>query len=502
MRDRPSRRLRAVLVLALLASSLPRASAEMQKLQVGEITISYPAGLESAAKELAKAAEKTIPPRREKFLQVQRAYSDGKALSKRITDLMGAPENAETPRWVISSYSTIFDAMSGMFDDLRIYRESDLRKSGGLSEGPVRLMLDAQDQFQLKMDFSTKGGSLGKAFMPFTVGDDGRFRTQGGALQEALAERYDRVTEMSPVPMHEAAEGVLVRELRFNHPFARWFNEGTATWVMLRLIAEVAPSLVADARRVSLPGPKESSVRSKVNLLAWPLDTFVPASVPPEDRVVVQADYQFSAEAVDRMLRDKPEALAGIVGKLKGKPSPDSDAICEAITQVTGRDAKGILMEYVPDYVRTGLKDGAPKSLLDQARQKVLSREDSEAVKLLSRLLEITPSDYAARLHLACAMRKAGTPRDESERQIALSAALMSLQKYAAFDPVVPDAESEYVVGRLAQQLGDNARAKDILERVLKLNPDHADAQSALKEIESGKAPVFGAEKGDRASPP
>lgn len=464
----------------------------MQKLQVGEITISYPAGYESQAKELAKAAEKEIPPRRDKFLQVKRAFADSKALAKRIGDLMGAPESTETPRWVISSYSTIFDAMSGMFDDLRLYRESDLRKSGGLNEGPVHMTYDPRvDLFDLKMDFSTRGGGPSKAFMPFTVGDDGRFRIVGRSLEETVAERCDRVTEMSPVPIHEAAEGVLVRELHFNHPFARWFNEGTATWVMLRLIAEVAPSLVADTRRISLPGAKESSVRSKVNLLAWPQDSFRPTSASTEDRLVVQADYQFSTEAVDRMLRDKPEALAGIIGKLKGKPSPDNDAICEAITQVTGRDAKSILMEYVPDYVRSGLKDGAPKSLLDQATRKLLSREDSEAVKLLSRLLEMTPSDWTARLHLACAMRKAGTPKDESERQIVLSAALISLQRSGAFDPVVPDAESEYVVGRLAQQLGDNARAKELFELVLKLNPDHADAQSALKEIESGKTPTL-----------
>lgn len=481
-------KLARILVLPLvLAATFSHLHAETQKLQVGDITISYPAELEPQAKELAKVAPKVITPRREKLLTIHNALSDTKGAVKRITDLMGCPECAQTPTEVLSAFRTLTTFYQGFFTDLRLYRDTDLMSRGGITEGDLQVTYDPETgKADVSMESRADQAMEGSAFLPLPVGTDGRFPDAGMSLHDSLVEHYDCICWSACSPLHEAAENILLNDLGFSHPFSRWFNEGVATWVELRVADQLLPSrLSREHKKQSFAGQREKSLKGKVNLMAWPLAPLESQCLSAEEEEISATCYSFALEAIDRMLGDKPGALAKVTAKLKGGRSPDTDKICAAITEVTGRDAKSILLDYVPDYVRAGLKSGEPESLREDALQKLHARDYAGGAKLLSRLLEMTPSNVNARLDLARAMRKSGAPKSESERMIIIAVMVLQSSEVRKFELCASDADSKYVAARALQVAGDKQNAKAKLEQVLKLDPGHADALSALKELES-----------------
>jgi Tfp pilus assembly protein PilF len=82
-------------------------------------------------------------------------------------------------------------------------------------------------------------------------------------------------------------------------------------------------------------------------------------------------------------------------------------------------------------------------------------------------------------------MRKSGAPKPESERMITIAVNVLQSSEVGKFELCASDADSKYVAARALQVAGDKQNAKAKLEQVLKLDPSHADAQLALKELES-----------------
>jgi len=476
-----------------------------QKLTVGDITISYPQGLEPQAKELAAVCQSVIPPRKARFLAVEKAFSDQKAMAQRVADLLACPEHAEAACQLLGAMEPVTETLLlPMLSDVRIYREADLKAAGGLDAGLVSLSYDPKtDQFtfQISAQFNsrTPTPSSATSFLPTIVRDDGTFRTLANlGLAEYLSDRLDETVvgfaiTVHAAMIHEVAESMLV-SMGFFHPFARWFNEGAASWVQLQVVAQLAPEYLDVCREHFLPGREADPLRERINLLAWTQLTYGREFVVAGDSGLDEAHYPYATELIERLLdRQPPGTLATVVARVKGSQSPDSDAICQAFQEVTGKDARNMLLEYVPTHVRDGLAQGLASTKLQEGYQALSAGELPRAAARLKEALEMSPSDPDAHLSLAIIMRRAlrgpqvpdpGTVqrrRLESERHIAIAAVLTRgdpRHQFQIHGPV--DNEARYALGRAEQLRGRFGEAKDILS---KLPQDHEDAQEALKEI-------------------
>ena len=480
-----------------------------EKLTVGDITISYPPGLEAQAQEAAKLAAEVIAPRREKLRNFKQKINDSDGIAAQICKLIGCPEHVENARETLNRMDAGID-ICAMLADIRLYTESELKASGGIKEGPVRLTYDPkEDAFSFEFGMSVNinnqpdGGNKDaapKTFFPLIIKNDGTFRTKDKhSIAQDTMSFCDVMEGSSMTSIHEAAEVVLADKLKLYHPFSRWFNDGVANWVMLKIGTEVAPDMENHLRYIAFPGEQEKPLKAKVNLLTWPqLKYLNRAAFTPIPDDIKAANYCFATEAVDRLLQDQPpDTLAKIIGKLKDKPMADTDVICVVIKDVTGKDFKAILLEYTPEHVRTGLKEGASKALLAEAKAKMDKGNYAEAVKLLTRLLEMTPFQVEARLDLAQAMRISGAPKAESEFQIILAAAL-TISSGININLSFTNAEGAYVSARLLQLIGQlfdqrspeqESMARKIYEKILEASPDHADALAALAELDKIESP-------------
>jgi len=480
-----------------------------QKLTVGDITVSYPTGLEAQARDLMAVSQRVIPPRRARIPAVTQAFLDQKGMAERVADLLGCPERIDTAHRtvsaVVSGVETLTDALFlPMLSDARIYREADLKASGGLHDGVVDLTYDpSTDRFMLQICSGITGEGVntpaGKGFLPFVVRDDGTFRTPPGlGLAEWVAQPIDELAVGSAITLraatiHEAAE-VILDGLGCDHPFTRWFSEGVANWVALQVVAQVAPEYLQLCREHFLPGREANPLRERINLLAWTRATYEREFVVAGDRGLDEASYLYATELIDRLLQGQPAGtLAKVVGKLKGAQPPDSDAICQAFREVMGKDARSMLLEYVPTHVRDGLAQGLAATKLQEGYQALSAGQLPRAATLLKEALEMSPSDADAHLNLAIIVRRAlrgpqlpdpGTAqrrRLESERHIAIAAALTKRDPSRPFQIHGPvDNEARYALGRAEQFRGRIQEAKDILSQ---LPQGHEDAQEALKEI-------------------
>jgi hypothetical protein len=461
----------------------------MKRIVADDATVTYPAGLEVQAHEVADAAHEVMPQLLKKHGEVQRALADRHDIARRIADLLGYPEFAAHAESVLSQ-------MAGRASDtpwrrFHVFREADVKAAGVIRDGPVSIAYNArEDRISVSYAIQTPA-DLGRLFVPVGVMQSGAIQTGGLPLRDYLTANAASFLAGSSAVIHEAAETVLIRNLDLCYPTARWFNDGVANWVTLRVVEQVAPHLVPDCNRLVLPLPGDEQIRPQVNLLAW-LQAVFATNTPTALQVEADAvSYRFATEALDRLLREAPAGtLATIVRKARNMVvtggKPNTDALCGIIGEITGKDAKALLLEYVPSDVCKGIGAGKAVALLADAYAKVVGSQDYRtAAALIEQALTMQPEDVSARLNLAILGLRAGYSKAECKRQIALAAALARWNRgTTSLRATAADDDTRYVMGRFAQLIGQRAVARSILAQVALTSGWFADARAALKEME------------------
>lgn len=481
--------------LALTASARaaepPTAFPLDASLTVGETTIRYPHELAAQTKEVAKVCEATFPSR----LKALRHFSTLQdKVASRVVELLGCPEHAATVQEIVRQAAAGMALQLDLLRDIRLYREADLLAAGGLHEGYVSLTYQPEaDQFYFAFDTHRHlpGGTAPYLFLPLPVRRDGTIGSRGRPFAERLAFLSDSLVSSAPLAAHEAADMLLLADLSLRHPYTRWFNEDVGNWVAWQVVQELAPELKGACHDGFLPDAESRALRDQVNLLNWPQEDLAKPAPSAAEASLESADYAYAGEFFVRLLeKQPPDALARVVGKLKGLTSPDTETIGHATKEATGQDAMALLLEYVPPSVRTGLSSGAPSTLRATAVAGAGGGDYATAVKLLSQLLEMTPANSGAHAYLAVCLRHTRAPRDESEWRIRLAAALSQVQTSM---PVslgnASDPEALYVIGRIAQYSGDLQQAADLYAHLPK---DHLDGFIARRELSRQNRPAPG----------
>jgi tetratricopeptide (TPR) repeat protein len=293
-------------------------------------------------------------------------------------------------------------------------------------------------------------------------------------------------------PLHEAAEALLTRGSRLHYPFMRWFHEGAANWVMFQALAEVAPELSPGVEEIADTSTISPAVRDQVNLLQWPLLRYVQSGVADTTPEIEQASYRCATAAMVRILAHAPpDSLAHVVREVKGRPATDNAQLLHVLTEVTGTDARDILLDYVPAEIRTGLAQNNLPALRTAAQDAADRGDYALASATYHEALALDPGSLDMRLNLAWCLRKSGHDSEDCENQLAYVLALLRSVRSHSFSPLAPDdADTCYLQGRLAYSVGDRHQALMEFRRAVQLDPGHADASEALELLRLAQAPV------------
>jgi tetratricopeptide (TPR) repeat protein len=486
----------AAFLCALGAIALVRpayCASDTQKLVVGNMTISYPEGLESQAKQLAQATQSALSTRRKLHNAARLAPTPENiaAYCRAIIQALGMPEQENWIQGVLLQ-SKLQDLPETIWRDLRLYKPTDL-KDNVIKLDYVQLAYDpATDSVHYHFSMEVRPGAAEPQdrFLPVLVGRDGAIKiVQDKSLDEGLAALFDSVEISMYVALtHEPAEALIVMPGGHGgclHPFARWFNEGAANWIALNLSLQFAPHLTKTLTAGMRPNAETKKLAARVNLLTWGQVMWAGPPTGAQDSALELACYACATEAVSRMLADQPPGtLARIMQKLKGRQAPDTNAICSAIRTVTGKDARAILLDYVPPDVRKGVLAGQSPALVRSAKARIAAGDFGASAQLLKRAVSMCPDHMEDWNYLAYASLKAGKPKAEVDGQIRMFNALSFARTAPYIFDYSEDPDWRYVTARYFQTGGNRDAARSEYLRILKSHPDHALTRAALDELD------------------
>ena len=346
----------AHLTMAWAAPALP--ASDLKTLKAGEITVTYPSDLERQAQETLAVAQQIVAPQSATYHRLRQALADDRGVGQRIASLLGYPEYAGQGIEMLSAFLKLAEVRLAMLTHFRLYREADFGRTGTIQEGCMRISVTPD--YKLSFRLRSEKYDLGAVFLPVIYRPGGRYDLRG-MLRLGGA---DDLALMPLVGVHEAAEVIIVCRLGLHSPFARWWNEGVAAWIALKIGQELAPDLVGQYREQALPKAEQES-RQDINLLTWPQVSYASKGQGESDRTRNKAAYACSTQLVSRVLDDQPPDTLGKIVRtaIWNKEwvwglEANSEGLCHAIKQVTGRDAWAMLLEYTPPEMRSAFRQG------------------------------------------------------------------------------------------------------------------------------------------------
>ena len=480
-------------VLALISVVVPAfaAEGELKMTDIG-ITVFYPAGMETQAKTALDTAKRVILPSIEVHRQTLTLLKQPDVLAKQIASLLNAEEKQDDIQMRLSVFKRKSEALIPCFTTIRLVKKSVAVATNGIDAGimQVRYTKDT-DEFNMTMDLTDDSDErIKRSYFPILVNPDGTLRS-GDKIGEIAIGFLGSGEPIAIAPVHETVSHAIAQQLKFYHPTARWFNEGVSGWITREVVSKSNAKLGSLANKLFAPNDRSLQLKDKINLYAWPQPAYQNRRTSSYDPAVETAATQFSVDLISQLLgTNGSQILPKIMSDLNYRGNPDTNVICEAINKATGKDSLALLLSYAPKSVRDGIKSKDAAKLASEAEKLVGEKQWSEAVHRLKSLLQISPNDVNARLNLAWIERMTGD-RFDSELQIFMCAALLKEEKYS-FHLYAQSLEGNYTVGRLAILLGNLESARQFIEPIIKLKPDHADAKRAMEEIEKMEAAVKG----------
>jgi len=477
----------------------------------GGITVTAPAGMEEQARQVGAIADKVLPPYGREYNAFRQAMMKA-GLEKRIADLLGCQENMETTRTILAEFDKVMVApYADCFTHVMIIRDTEVIAPGILTFGSIKVRYDRAENsmnlsfapyVQITKTMPEANPATEKplsSVIPVVLAEEDGYAVREEDEAAFLNWVADTLIVSCLLPIHEATEGTLAihvlsdganKDKPYFHPYNRWFAEGVANWVMLRLGAEIAPRAAASLQAQYTP-PADDPRREYINLPLWSF--MMGFDLIPNERTAQQDAYlyPYATELVGRLLAGQPEGtLAKIVRQLKHTKLPNPHEVTQAISDVTGKDAGSIIAQYVPHNVRVRLEDGT-RPPLESARAAARAADYTNTAQYLAFAVAIDPGDAALHFHLAWALRKAGADRKESDFELkqALLLSRYTEQRTGRAVEIKPfylnDAETLYLLGRREQVFDRPEQAKKFYRRALAKAPRHADTLAALEEMKS-----------------
>jgi hypothetical protein len=486
---------KCVVALGLLALVILPAVAEevpLKTISDAGITVSYPPNMEATAKRVLQIALASIRPSVEIQKQIAALTSNADSLAQDIVNLLGSEEVKEDTKNRLLAYKDKSAALAACFSNIRLVPKGDAVAMGGVDAGILQVRYEPdRDQFMTSIQTGPDAaGKLARSYYPVIVNADGSIPSEK-KVADTAQDFLGANKAMIVASVHEIVGYIITDKLRIYHPFARWFNDGVAGWVTRKAVIKADPKLKPLADEMFNVSPASKRLRDKINLIAWPQVAFQNRQSSDFDATMEAAQTQYSIEIISQLVGgNRGDMLAKIVSEAKYSDNPDTNAILAAIKKAAGTDLKKTLMTYVPADVRHGMETGGAKKLASQAEKLVQEKSWKAAADKLRAALQMTPDDLNMRLNLAWIEREI-PDRTDSEMQVFIASRLVRQKDYS-FHMYAPSIEGNYILGRFALLVRNLDMAKQFLEPVVQLKPDHEDAKRALEEIRRLEAALTG----------
>jgi hypothetical protein len=289
------------------------------------------------------------------------------------------------------------------------------------------------------------------------------------------------------VAVHEITESTLLNRVKPTDQYWRWFSDGFANAITIRILKKYAGVEIADRFADAYYIGDYKGLEKEINLRYWMgLNFCVKTPLEYEDRLQ-QARYAYATQEAIRLI-DKHgiDCLRRIIDKILTKETRTAADILQAIDEIAGEDMQGRFDRYQTFETR---RDGLAKygRLYSAAFEK---RDYEKMLIALLRTLELqenplSPNGLRCYKDIAVLLFKLG---HEQAADQAMHNCVELFRNTGS--PMARDAALEMFV-LYAFNCGNALKAQDIAEELLKSKPGHVPALTVQMVVhaEAGRMP-------------
>jgi tetratricopeptide (TPR) repeat protein len=253
-------------------------------------------------------------------------------------------------------------------------------------------------QYHLQLRWTPESGAEQNLEFAFPLKSEAEF-------EQVVALLFAKLTEtVSPSPasgtrlglaIHEVTEASLVRRLKPQGPYWRWFTDGFANAISVEILTRHMSENHAEEYREGLDFRQYEDLENQINLKCWMAGqycVFLLESPIQYEQRLIHARYAYAMREAQR-LTDKHgiDCVRKILNELADAESRTGADIISAIKKVTGEDMDARLNRYQTFHTR---EQGVPKytAAFDSASKK----NDYEQMLInLLRLMELEEFQYS-----------------------------------------------------------------------------------------------------------
>lgn len=196
--------------------------------------------------------------------------------------------------------------------------------------------------------------------------------------------------------IHEVTEASLVRGLKPQGPYWRWFTDGFANAITCEILSRHMSENRAQEYREGLDFRQYEDLENQINLRYWMAGQYCvfPFQTPIRDeRRLIDARYAYAMREAQRLIdKHGVDCVRKILDELSGAQSRTGDDILKAIKKVTGEDMDAQLNRYQTFGTR---EQGIPKYTIPFNAASKNSDYEQMLINLL-RLMELHEFQYSA----------------------------------------------------------------------------------------------------------
>jgi len=398
---------------------------DLESANLDSATLYYERSLEPKLGVFRKCYERFLAQRDEEVERAQKLLKSSEEIVAEVNRIVGArPEealNAELERVLRNAFrlSVGVSETVGKADFYFVTRGTvkDYLREGGELPGFTYDNATDTATYHLGLRISgtaraEKGRFLVSEF-EFVAGpaiDDGRFSlpcrvTSLDTVREDLEADFSKAAGhlcafLWGMPFHELAEMSILQRLRPYDPYYRWFSDGFANAVALRLLRKYVSEEAAEQFAADFDHSEYGDIEMGINLYYWMGPHFCIYTPLESERRMTAARYAYATLEAERCIQKHGiECIARILDTACKRPLNDSRKLVTGIGKQTGEDIRKRFRRYQTfEPQRKGLRKYTIR--LNAATDQ---RDYQDALFNLLRVMELRgpqPRDYSNTAYL------------------------------------------------------------------------------------------------------
>jgi len=334
-------------------------------------------------------------------------------------------------------------------------------------------------------------------------------------IQAFFSMLSDAASAFSSAAFHEVAELAILSRLRPDDPYFRWFSDGFANAIAIRVMRKHLSEQAVENFMASYKVAAFADLEKQINLCYWMgLDYSVETPLEGEKRLEM-ARYAYATFEADRLLeRHGADCARRILDEVVACKTNDSRCLFPAALKVTGEDLEKRFRRYQPFETKEECVKYYAEKHNDAAERKDYARElpamlrvlelngltdprfFSNAALLLFRLGHEDLGDRAILKHADFCQRRGSAAASIIMHKVFIDYAMQcrNLQKAVPSAEAVRKIEPEYVPAMTVEMLrlgskGETEKARQTAGRILELEKNRESPWYQLAEKVHQEAP-------------